>query len=65
MCPHTYVSTYHYICVRILEYVCPHTDVCVLMPLYVSACHCVCVLIPLFMYPEAHEQDGYIFEFQD
>jgi hypothetical protein len=44
MCPHTtmYVSSYHYICVRIPLYMCPHTTI------YVSSYHYICVRIPLY-----------------
>jgi hypothetical protein len=60
MCPHTaiYVSSYCYICVLILRYMCPHTAtrVLILYP-YVSSyshatrCLAICVLIPLYMCP--------------
>jgi hypothetical protein len=51
-----YVSAYHYICVLMLLYACPHTTmyvssyyyVCVLMLLYVSSYSYVCVLIVLY-----------------
>jgi hypothetical protein len=44
MCVH--VSSYYYICVLILLYMCPHTTT-----MYVSSCYYVCVLILLYMCP--------------
>ncbi len=53
-----YVSSYCYICVLILLYMCPHTAMCVLILLYVSSyCYIVssyyyvCVLILLYICP--------------
>ena len=47
-------SSYYYICVRILLFMCPHTAICVLILLYVSDYHvssycCICVLILLYV----------------
>ncbi len=58
ICPHTsiYVSSYYYICVLILRYMCPqllymcparrahHSRRTVLILLYVSSCYYICVL---------------------
>ena len=50
-----YVSSYYYICVLILLYMCPHTTICVLIlpymcphtTIYVSSYYYICVLILL------------------